>query len=115
MTTLNPYEEEMRQQAEETLPVVVPIASSETMPEEFSRSTMLALRVQQEILEMTLDPSDDHYEAELRAKTAMASAQINAQLKADEQRLKRQIASVSYYSELRAALQAFHERNKDGK
>jgi hypothetical protein len=100
-------------QAEETLPVVlpfVPLPSAETMPEEFAYSTMLALRTQQEILEMTLNPNDEHYEAELRAKSAMAAAQINAQLKADEQRLKRQIAAVSYYAELKAALAAFHAK-----
>ena len=75
---------------------------------------MLALRAQQLILEMQLDPMDAHYEAELRAKAQLASAQINAQLKADEQKLKRAIAEVSYYKELKAALEAFYEarRNK---
>ncbi len=106
MNKPNPYEEYMREEAE-TLPAVVPLAPVETMPEEFSRSTMLALRTQQEILEMKLDPDDQHYEAELRAKTAMAGAQINAQLKSDEQRLKRQIAQVSFYDELRRALEEF--------
>jgi septal ring factor EnvC (AmiA/AmiB activator) len=106
MNKPNPYEEYMREEAE-TLPAVVPLAPVETMPEEFSRSTMLALRTQQEILEMKLDPDDEHYEAELRAKTAMAGTQINAQLKSDEQRLKRQIASISYYAELKKALEDF--------
>ena len=114
MGKINPYEAEL-QRAAETLPVPIPLAplpSPETMPEEFSRSTMLALRTQQEILEMKLDPDDAHYEAELRAKTAMAGAQINAQLKADEQRLKRQIASISYYAELKAALEAFRANRR---
>lgn len=105
----NPYEDLLREEAK-SLPAVVPHAplpDPSTMPEEFSRSTMLALRTQQEILEMSLNPEDEHYEAELRAKTAMAGTQINAQLKSDEQKLKRQIASVSYYAELKRALEDF--------
>ena len=115
MNKPNPYEDLLREEAE-TLPAVVPhvpLPDPSTMPEEFSRSTMLALRTQQEILEMKLDPSDEHYEAELRAKTAMAGTQINAQLKSDEQRLKRQIASISYYAELKAALEAFRASRRE--
>ena len=107
----NPYEDLLREEAK--LPAVVPCAplpDPSTMPEEFSRSTMLALRTQQEILEMSLDPNDEHYEAELRAKTTMAGTQINAQLKSDEQKLKRQIASISYYAELKKALEDFRAR-----
>ena len=115
MNKPNPYEEYIRE-AEETLPAViphVPLPDPSTMPEEFSRSTMLALRTQQEILEMELDHSDEHYEAELRAKTAMAGTQINAQLKSDEQRLKRQIASISYYAELKKALEDFRASRRE--
>ena len=114
----NPYADELE---EDSPPLVetaagLPVpADAAAMPEEFSRSTMLALKAQQHILEMRLDPMDDHYEAELRAKAQLASAQINAQLKADEQKLKRAIAEVSYYKELKAALEAFYEarRNKE--
>ncbi len=109
----NPYDEYLKE-TEEVSPSpareLVPLPDPSTMPEEFSKSTMLALRTQQEILEMELDPNDEHYEAELRAKTAMAGTQINAQLKSDEQRLKRQIAQVSYYQELRKALEEFRAK-----
>ena len=111
----NPYEDLLREEAE-TLPAAVPhvpLPPVETMPEEFSRSTMLALRTQQEILEMKLDPLAEHYEAELRAKTAMAGTQINAQLKSDEQRLKRQIASISYYAELKKAFDDFRASRRE--
>ncbi len=109
----NPYDEYLKDAPEDVSPparLPVPLPDPATMPEEFSRSTMLALRTQQEILELQLNPDDEHYEAELRAKTAMAGTQINAQLKADEQKLKRQIAQVSFYTELRKALEEFRDR-----
>ena len=108
----NPYDEYLKDAPEDNPParLPVPLPDPATMPEEFSRSTMLALRTQQEILELQLNPADEHYEAELRAKTAMAGTQINAQLKSDEQRLKRQIAQVSFYDELRRALEEFRAR-----
>ena len=86
----------------------LPLADPATMPEEFSRSTMLALRAQQEILDKQLDPNDENYGAELRAKSMLAAAQINAQLKADEQRLKRQVVQLSFYKELKDKFEAFH-------
>ena len=90
------------------LPAPLPLADPATMPEEFSRSTMLALRAQQEILDKILDPADENYGAELRAKSMLAAAQINAQLKADEQKLKRQVVQLSFYKELNDKLAAFH-------
>src|SRR5208337_1033043 len=86
------------------LPAPLPLADPATMPEEFSRSTMLALRAQQEILDKILDPADENYGAELRAKSMLAAAQI----KADEQKLKRQVVQLSFYKELNDKLAAFH-------
>lgn len=76
-----------------------------TMPEEFARSTYLALRAQQEILDLPLDEDDPLYRAKLMAKASVASAQISAQLKSDETALKSRIAAVSYYDEIRHALE----------
>ncbi len=109
----NPYDEYLKDAPEDVSPparLPVPLPDAATMPEEFTKSTMLALRTQQEILEMELDPSAPDYQAVLRAKSALASAQINAQLKADEQKIKRQIAQVSFYTELRKALEEFRDR-----
>jgi septal ring factor EnvC (AmiA/AmiB activator) len=70
------------------------------MPEEFAKSTLLALKAQQEILQMPLEECDPHFKAKLAAKASTASQQITAQLRADEERLRGQIAAISYYDEL---------------
>jgi hypothetical protein len=82
------------------------------MPEEFARSTMLALRAQQEILALELDEEDPHYKAKLMAKASVASQQITAQLKSDETALKSRIAAVSYYDEIKAALDQVRLRQR---
>jgi hypothetical protein len=53
---------------------------------------------------MPLDEDDPHFKAKLAAKASTASQQITAQLRADENRLKGQLATVSYYDELKAAI-----------
>jgi hypothetical protein len=60
------------------------------MPEEFAKSTLLEC--------------DPHFKAKLAAKASTASQQITAQLRADEERLRVQIAAISYYDELKAAI-----------
>jgi hypothetical protein len=99
------------QPVESVAALPVPVDSL-TMPEEFARSTVLALRAQQEILAMPLDEGDPFYRAKLMAKASLASAQINAQLKADETALKSRIAVVSYYDEIKHALEDARERLK---
>lgn len=81
-----------------------------TMPEEFARSTILALRAQQEILDMPLYEDDLFFRAKLMAKASLASAQINAQLKSDETALKARITGVSYYDEIKLALENARQR-----
>lgn len=85
-------------------------ADPATMPEEFAHSTLLALRAQQEILTLLLDEDDIHYRVKLMAKASVASAQISAQLKSDETALKSRIAAVSYYQEIKDALEACRAR-----
>jgi hypothetical protein len=67
---------------------VVPAATNAltgtSMSEDFAQSTRLALRTQQEILQMPLADTDPNFRAKLAAKASVASHQINAQLKADE-------------------------------
>lgn len=92
----------------------VPLPSPSEMPEEFAKSTLLALRAQQEILSMELVESDGNYRAKLQAKASVAAQQINAQLKADEQRLKGEIARVSFYADIKRALAEYRNRSKDG-
>jgi hypothetical protein len=86
------------------LPAVREPVDVASMPEEFAKSTALALRAQQAILEMPLDEDDPHFKAKLAAKASTASQQITAQLRADENRLKGQLATVSYYDELKVAI-----------
>jgi hypothetical protein len=77
------------------LPAVREPVDVASMPEEFAKSTALALRAQQAILEMPLDEDDPHFKAKLAAKASTTSQQITAQLRADENRLKGQLATVS--------------------
>lgn len=83
-----------------------------SMPEEFARSTMLALRVQQAILAMELNERDPHYRAKLAAQTAIASAQITAQLKADETKLRSQGMANDYSEEIKLAIERAKELYK---
>jgi hypothetical protein len=70
--------------------------------------TRLALRTQQEILQMPLSNTDPNYRAKLMAKASVANQQINAQLKADENQLKASRGSgQDFYDELKAALEDY--------
>ena len=86
------------------------------MPERFAHNTMLALAAQQEILGLPLHDDDPHFKAKLAAKAQLATAQITAQSRADKTRLKGEIAAVSYYDEIKAALEKYrrdHSRDDD--
>ena len=86
------------------------------MPERFAHNTMLALAAQQEILSLPLHDDDPHFKAKLAAKAQLATAQITAQSRADKTRLKGEIAAVSYFDELKAALEKYrrdHPRDDD--
>jgi hypothetical protein len=111
MTLPDPFDEypELRNLPVPAPPAPMPDVSA--MPEEFAKSTILALRAQQEILEMPLDENDPHFRAKLSAKASVSSGQINAQLKADEQKLRGQLAVTSYYDELKKALLEFRARS----
>jgi hypothetical protein len=89
-------------------------ADPKTMPEQFARSTMLALAAQQEILSLPLDENDPHYRVKLSAKATVASAQITAQLKSDETRLKSTTAVISYYDEIKEAIEAYRKKMREG-
>jgi hypothetical protein len=102
------YAKELEEAARRKSVVGPPPASS--MPEEFSNSTMLALKAQQDILTMELDDEDPHFKAKLAAKASVSSQQISAQLKADDQRLKAHSIEVSYYDELSKALREYQEK-----
>jgi len=110
--TPDPFDEypELRDKAFPPLVPAPPPPDVSAMPEEFAKSTILALRAQQEILEMSLDENDPHFRAKLSAKASVSSGQINAQLKADEQRLRGQLAVTSYYEELKKALEDFRAK-----
>jgi hypothetical protein len=91
---------------------VVPIATNAltetSMSEDFAQSTRLALRTQQEILQMPLSDTDSNFRAKLAAKASVASQQINAQLKADENQLKASRGNgQDFYGELKAALEDY--------
>jgi len=77
------------------------------MPERFAHNTMLALAAQQEIFGLPLHDDDPHFKAKLAAKAQLATAQITAQSRADKTRLKGEIAAVSYYDEIKAALEKY--------
>ena len=54
------------------------------LPEKFRRNTELAIDTAAKILTLEPNPESNNYGSELRAVAAASSAQINAQLKADE-------------------------------
>lgn len=83
-----------------------------SMPEEFAHSTMLALRAQQEILQLELYEDDPHYKAKLMAKASVAAQQISAQLRSDENALKSREVAISYYTEIKEALEKARERQR---
>lgn len=84
-------------------PLLVP-RDAKLMPAEFSKSTMLALEVQQRILATPLDERDPHYRVKLAAQTQIATAQITAQLRVDEVKLKSAL-TTDYYEEIKLAIQ----------
>ncbi len=90
----------------ERLPVVNDNNPAE-MPVEFQKATMSAVAKVQEILAIPLDPDAPQYGNVLRAQATVAGGQVNAQLKADSNRIKGAEVKVSYYTELRAALDAY--------
>lgn len=113
MTPPDPFDEYPELRARAYPPPALPpepLPDASAMPEEFAKSTILALRAQQEILAMALDENDPNYRAKLSAKASVSSQQISAQLKADEQRLRGQLAVTSYYQELKKALEDFRAR-----
>jgi hypothetical protein len=78
------------------------------MSEDFAQSTRLALRTQQEILQMPLADTDPNFRAKLAAKASVASQQVNAQLKADENQLKAgRNNEENFYDELSARLESY--------
>jgi hypothetical protein len=79
----------------------------EQQREAFARNTGLALHAQAEILGMEIAPDDPHYRAKLQAKASVASQQITAALKADENRLKTFELERSFYKEIKEALAAY--------
>jgi hypothetical protein len=94
---------------------VVPAATNAltgtSMSEDFAQSTRLALRTQQEILQMPLADTDPNFRAKLAAKASVASHQINAQLKADENQLKASRNNEeNFYDELKAALEDYYTK-----
>src|SRR5215471_19291619 len=93
--------------AEAQTPAIVSSPPLSSMPEEFSRATLLALKAAQEILALPLDDKDDNLRAKIGAKASLAAQQISAQLKADDQRLKavRSAEEGDFYAELRKALE----------
>jgi len=98
----------------QSLPVIIPPYAPSSMPEEFAKTTSLALRAAQDILAMKIDEQDPNFRAKLSAKAAVASQQITAQLKADDQRLKAtHTAEGSFYAELRQALEAYQAERMD--
>src|SRR5215510_1357410 len=84
----------------QSLPIVIPAPDPSLMPEEFAKASALALRAVQEILAMPIEKDDEHFRAKLGAKAAVASQQITAQLKADDQRVKAKATELklSYYA-----------------
>lgn len=60
------------------------VGQDDGLPEKFQRNTRLAIDAAAKILELKPDPHSENYGVELRAVTAASSAQISAQLKADE-------------------------------
>jgi hypothetical protein len=76
----------------------------EQQREVFARNTGLALHAQAEILGMEIAPDDPHYRAKLQAKASVASQQITAALKADENRLKTFELERSFYMVLKIRL-----------
>lgn len=100
-------------EAPRPLPAIVPLPDSAEMPQEFARSTMLALRTQQDILAMPMPDEDDpHYKAKLAAKAAVSSAQVSAQLRCDETAVKMQIAATSIYDEIKQAIKEYRDKER---
>lgn len=94
---------------------LVPIAAIDPNdnPEQFAISTALSLREQQRILNIPLDIDHPLFGKILTAKASVINAQISAQLKADETRLKGQVAAVSYFQEIKDKLAAARLRSND--
>jgi hypothetical protein len=80
----------------ESKPEVAVGAASQSAPDavsldaKFARNTNLALDVGAEIMCIPLDPTRPNYASELRAKAAVASTQVGAQIRADEVVVKTQ-------------------------
>ena len=76
--------------------------------DQFSANTLVALREAQRILDLPFPhPADKSYGDVLRAKTAVVSAQLNAQLKVSDLDLKREAARVDLWKEIRARMIEF--------
>jgi hypothetical protein len=100
-----------------TLPAVVDpreVPHDAPLPERFTYSTDLALDAQQAILKKfnDLDQEIPVYRATLQAVTTLASGQIQAQLKADETKMKAAVAGVDYYEKLKQALLDFKAKRE---
>jgi hypothetical protein len=82
-----------------------------SLPEEFAKSTLLALQAQQDILSLELYEQDPMYRAKLTAKSQLAASQILAQLRLDENRLKTREVVVDFYEQLKEALDEYRRNN----
>jgi hypothetical protein len=79
---------------------------------EFTNYTMAALAMAQEILKMPLPAVDDkNYKVVLSLKGHLASAQITAQIRVDENSLKETELSENYLEEIKAAFEKAHLDN----
>ena len=83
--------------------------------EAFDRNTGLALEAHRQVLELELDERDPFYRAKLQAKATVASQQLVAALRADENKLKAVEIGVNYYKELKTALDAYYARRNAAK
>ena len=70
----------------------------------FEENTLLALAKVRQILALSPKPSDEHYAGILRAQSQIATAQIAAQLRVAEGRLKALAIERDFYAELSEAL-----------
>jgi hypothetical protein len=94
--------------------IVVPLTPDQQR-DAFLRNTGLALEAHRQVLSLELDDCDPLYKAKLQAKTAAASQQLIAALRADENKLKAVEINRDIYKEIRAAIDAHRAKKGDAK